>query len=247
METFSIENKKGLKIACKHYVGDVNKPAIIFVHGFRGRMSQRLFSVGAHELNKLGYSILCFDASNHNGESEGNLFDFTISGFIEDLNAVIKFCEENISKNIILAGHSLGGMVALFANHENVNSYIFISAALFAHINGFKGHRDYVETQDNKLIFSHNGEEYELNSEAQEEALTYTKEKLDEKLHLEIPKLFLYMEKDEAIPENLFHNAFNDANSPKKYLTILHSGHNPKTNEEISDIVHEINKFLTIN
>lgn len=96
-----------------------NKTLIVVCHGFTGSKEGggRAPAMG-NELATLGFSTLLFDFSGC-GESEGEWEDLTLSGQVDDLSAVIRWCRENSFNRIILMGRSFGGTTVLLYAGED--------------------------------------------------------------------------------------------------------------------------------
>lgn len=97
----------------------INKPAIISVHGTGGpgygdtRWRLRLGRAAA----KQGFSLFLFD-SRGTGYSDGEYADWTVSKFVEDTCAVLKWVSEHhhsSSNSLGLFGFSLGSAVSVLA------------------------------------------------------------------------------------------------------------------------------------
>jgi esterase/lipase len=91
---------------------------IIFAHGMTvDRDDEGIFVRAESKLNKIGFSTMRFDFRAH-GKSQGDsVKDFTISGEIKDLNAVVNYFNNQGVRNIGLAGASFGGSIsALYAS-----------------------------------------------------------------------------------------------------------------------------------
>ncbi len=94
-----------------HRLDTGRSPVGIFVHGFRshcdGEKSRGLLKHAAQR----NYSWIRFDQRGH-VESDGKFHDFTVSGAVTDLMAVI---DSLAGRRAILVGSSLGGLVSLWA------------------------------------------------------------------------------------------------------------------------------------
>jgi dipeptidyl aminopeptidase/acylaminoacyl peptidase len=98
-------------------------PAISMFHGFTGQRieSHQLFVKTARKLALAGLAVLRFDFRG-SGESEGNFFNMTISGEIEDALASLDFLSQQpeVNKNRLgVLGLSMGGFVASYAAARN--------------------------------------------------------------------------------------------------------------------------------
>lgn len=103
---------------------------IILAHGMTvDKNDEGIFVRAEKELNEAGFSTLRFDFRAH-GKSQGNsVEDFTISGEIKDLEAVVDYFEKEGIQNIGLAGASFGGGIsALYAGkHSSKLKALFLA------------------------------------------------------------------------------------------------------------------------
>lgn len=106
------------------------KKAVILAHGMTvSKDDEGIFVRAEPKLNEEGFTTLRFDFRAH-GESEGKpVKDFTVSGELKDLAAVLNFLKEEGIDRINLAGASFGGSIsALFAGlHPNKVNALFLA------------------------------------------------------------------------------------------------------------------------
>lgn len=89
-----------------------NYPLVIICHGFTGHKDSSLLESLANELENRGIASIRFDFNGH-GNSEGDFQAMTVLNEIEDAKKVYEYASTlpNV-KNISIAGHSQGGVVA---------------------------------------------------------------------------------------------------------------------------------------
>lgn len=112
----------------KIYVEDVNpqgEKAILFIHGWPA--NHNLFEYQFNELPKMGYRCIGIDLRGF-GDSDKPIKGYSYDRLADDIRCVVK--ELNL-QNFILAGHSVGGAIAIryMARH---NGYGVYKLALFA-------------------------------------------------------------------------------------------------------------------
>lgn len=116
MKTF-IKNRKGQKI-CVVVEGENNTKGLAFVmHGLSGNKDQKHIRTFISAFLESGYTVVSFDTTNTYGESEGLPEDATTTNYLEDLEDVTTWAqnEKFYHEPFCLAGHSLGAFaVALF-------------------------------------------------------------------------------------------------------------------------------------
>lgn len=82
------------------------------MHGFTANKEGELLKYLADDLEKYGIASLRFDFNGH-GQSAGRFQDMTVPNEIEDAKCVYAYASRLPEvKNISLAGHSQGGVVA---------------------------------------------------------------------------------------------------------------------------------------
>lgn len=87
-------------------------PLVIIMHGFTANKEGELLKYLADDLEKYGIASLRFDFNGH-GQSAGRFQDMTVPNEIEDAKCVYAYASRLPEvKNISLAGHSQGGVVA---------------------------------------------------------------------------------------------------------------------------------------
>ena len=93
---------------------------VVFAHGMTvDKEDEGIFVRAEPRLNKLGFSTLRFDFRAHGKSSGNSITDFTISGELKDLDAVVSFMGKRGIKWIGLAGASFGGGIAALYASEN--------------------------------------------------------------------------------------------------------------------------------
>ncbi len=87
-------------------------PCAVLMHGFMGKKDSRMFELIADSLAAHGVASLRFDFQGH-GESEGRFEDMTVPGEVVDALMVIRYLRaQPWVGDIVIAGHSQGGVVA---------------------------------------------------------------------------------------------------------------------------------------
>jgi len=107
-------------------------PVVILLHGFPG--NEKNLDL-AQALRRAGYDVLYFDYRG----SWGSPGDFSLTHSIEDTEAAIAYMRDPANarrlradaKNIILAGHSMGGFMARYVGSHDpaIKAVVLISAA----------------------------------------------------------------------------------------------------------------------
>lgn len=110
-----------------------DKPLVVICHGLM--MNSWLNPVRgiSDGFNAAGYDTLRFDFRG-SGQSTGNITEMTPLTEVGDLQAVISYVQLALTRNIILCGHSLGGLVSLItaAGLEQAGESILKGLVMFA-------------------------------------------------------------------------------------------------------------------
>lgn len=92
-----------------------NDRIAILMHGFKGDLGytkENLLNQLAHRLNDQGLATLRFDFAGC-GKSDGQFSDMTVLSELQDGMKIIDYARQEVqAKEIILVGHSQGGVVA---------------------------------------------------------------------------------------------------------------------------------------
>lgn len=102
--------------------GSLKNPLIIFVHGFTGHKNEHQFFNAARFFEK-GFSSFRFDLYSWK-EDARKLWECTLTLHAKDLDSVIKYFREKGVKEIIVVGHSFGGLTILLSKNKDFNKAI---------------------------------------------------------------------------------------------------------------------------
>lgn len=196
----------GVKLHAWLFPSKENKGTIIFLHGNAENISTHVNS--ALWFIDSGYNVFAFDYRGY-GKSEGMT---NIKGIHIDAESAIKYVleRENLSKNIILFGQSLGGAVAITTI---VNSCYRDYVKCLIIESSFAGYRKVAKDKIEKNLFTKIFGLpliYLINDD-------YSPEKFVDKIS-PIPVMFLHGEKDEVVP--FYHSKllYELAKEPKSIL-----------------------------
>jgi pimeloyl-ACP methyl ester carboxylesterase len=93
------------------------KGTIVLLHGLGGWKEQPLIVILAEQFCRSGYTVLTFDAADGARGPDADFAHSTTTGFLEDLEDIIAHISNaewhKRGESFILAGHSLGGTVAI--------------------------------------------------------------------------------------------------------------------------------------
>lgn len=207
------------------------------------------------DLADKGMMACSFDPSGI-WQSTGDVSDYTISNYLENIEAVSIFLKATFTslKNLVLIGHSMGGMLAIeYSIRYGGNK----AAVAIMSPSGFVREDNFEERVTNWKAagFKENRRDIPVNPELYqffklpfsfvEDALEY---ELTRNINqLKVPVLMLTGEKDERIPADSVNNLFNLCPEPKKFIEIKGIGHDyrkfinqiPLVNKAVIDFLKE--------
>ncbi len=106
-----------------------SKWLIIFVHGLTSSQEEPMIAHGQPHFNAKWYSTFRFNLYGNNID-ERKLVDTTIKDHITDTNIVVDHFVEQGYTNIILIGHSLGGLTILYSDLTHVSRVVLRDASI---------------------------------------------------------------------------------------------------------------------
>lgn len=252
---FEIYNEEGQKI-----VGLVDSPEsseksavpIILCHGFKGYATQPLLKIGTEYLVSRGYTVFRFDATNGIGESGGDIYNCTVTHYVDDLLCVIDYVSKipnlNLDK-LTVFGTSMGGLVAVIAASKDPRIKIIATHSASFDPNLIRDHPDLIHpTKDNEdleFVSKGKGLVIKVNYELVNDGLKYDAFSLIR--GLDIPMLFLHSGKDEGISVEHSKRAFNVSLSKNKKLVVISEAtHFPTDKPTIESIFSEVVLFTSL-
>jgi pimeloyl-ACP methyl ester carboxylesterase len=228
--------------------------AVLCVGNFDSKDYDHLVAL-ANELAKAGYVAVRFDPFGL-WESAGTINDYSMSGYLKDIGAVIDYmCRDTTYADIVLIGHSVGGMLSLIyaARDERVSK---VAAIMPPHIyvrpnvdkernkqsqwakTGFKISRR--DTPGKTGVMR----EYNVPYSFVTDSLQYNV--LSEVPQIHIPLLLIAGEKDAIIPAEYVKMIYDKANEPKKFVTMTGMDHFYRNGQKFIDQINrEILEFLS--
>ncbi len=229
--------------------GSAEKLAVLLSGKLDSKDYAHLFAL-AEKLSELGFFALRFDPTG-TWESEGEIKDFTVSQYLRDVKAAIDYAENEREKfgEIVLLGHSLGGMVAIIygAQDRRISAVAAImppEATMRSEESekrwrerGFSiSKRDLPRDPGQKRIFSVPYSYYE-------DARKYSA--LASAPNFKNPLLLITGELDDIVLPERVQKIYEAANEPKKFVMLKDIEHNYRLHDgEINVVNNAVADFL---
>ncbi len=229
-----IPNSLGQNIsAVIHFPKEKTNRLAILCPGFLDSKDYNGLLYLAEALSEKGYTTVRFDPTG-TWESEGDISEYTMTQYLKDIGSVKEYMLQNGSYDqILLAGHSRGGRVALLYASRNpgISMVVGIMPSVSSMPRGADKQRNQDEWKEKGIQTSDRdvpGSETETKQFAVpfsflEDSLKYNV--LDEIQNLHAPLLLLAGELDKNIPVEEIKSAFDKANEPKEFVIIPDIGH----------------------
>jgi alpha-beta hydrolase superfamily lysophospholipase len=244
-----IQSAKGNLSAVIHYPDKSTKKLAVLCPGYLDSKDYSHLVELAKALCKQGYVVVRFDPTG-TWESEGNISDYTISQYFDDIRHIIDYMlSQNKYTQILIGGHSRGGEVSvLYASRNNKITGVLGIMPSHGPVTGQKrkkweltgtniSFRD-LPTDKNKKIEFRVPFNYVLDRDKYN-ALSDIKK-------IKVPVVLLAGELDDLVLPTEVKELFENANNPKKYLILKRIGHGYRRNDkEILVVNNEILKLLS--
>ena len=216
--------------------------AVISCHGMLSNKDGSKHQMLADDLDHRGVACLRFDFAGH-GESQGSLFDLSLSGRIADLQAAIEYLVKRGIKRFGLFGSSLGGAVALLTAARDERVVAIATLAAVGHpaqliernaaaMHGFET-QGYVETEDGRIgrNFLDDAREHNLIAAVRV---------------LHAPLLVIHGEEDDVVPSSDGHDIATTARNASLEM-IAGVGHRFEEPGLLRPIVRQVVEFFLTN
>lgn len=103
--------------------GSLDKPLVIFVHGFPGFKNEHQFFNASRFFEKNGFSAFRFDLYSWMADAR-KLEDCTLSVHGQDLDIVVEYFRNKGVKKIFVVGHSFGGVTVLLSKKKDFDAVV---------------------------------------------------------------------------------------------------------------------------
>jgi dienelactone hydrolase len=244
-EKVIFKNSKGMKIVgiLQTPEGKGQFPAVIICHGFKGVKQQEHMTRIAEDLAKGGFVALRFDFTNGLGESEGDMYNLTVTGELDDLNSAIDFVKslKYVNKNIGITGASLGGFDCLLIASERSDVKCMVGLSSLFHFSKSKGMEERIKEAKEKgyaVVKSATfNKTFKISKQFFDDALGYDIESAVKKI--KCPVLIIHGEKDESISLQEAKALYSSLACEKDLKIIKNAPHTYKKDPELGEVSKE--------
>lgn len=155
-EDVTIQNPEGLRLAalCLHCQPD-SRGWVVVCHGFTGSKEGggKAMAMADALAAQTGFSFLLFDFAG-NGQSEGQFEDLTLTRQIQDLGAVIDWCQKQDRAPVVTMGRSFGGSTVLAQAARDSRVHAVCTWAAPVHLADLFSAVILSETEDGRVILA---------------------------------------------------------------------------------------------
>lgn len=232
IKKIKFKNFKGNLLAGVHYLPKKPKRiSIVMSHGFLLHKNgpSKIYKKLSEQLYKKGYEVLRYDFS-YCGESTGKISDLTKWNRLKDLKSAIKQLK---NKDLILIGHSAGGITSIkeALKNKNVKKLITMGSPLNMKPMGSNVRKAFIKKHKIKIL-----DQIKLRIDYE---LGVNQSFLKKLNKLKVPTLFIYSQKDIYCD----YTKINEITNRKiKVLKVPNTDHFFKNKEKF--IINNILKFI---
>ncbi len=215
VEKRKIPSTKGNLDAVVQYPEKSTKRLAILCPGYLDSKDYKHLVGLSGELSKKGYTVVRFNPTG-TWESEGEISDYTTTQYLEDVKNVLDcMLKENAYTHVLLGGHSRGGQVSLlYAARDARVSLVLAIMPSSGPVTGRRREFSHVEDRDKHNV-------------------------VEEVKKITVPVILIAGELDEVVLPEAVKKIFDNANEPKKFITIPGVGHGYGHNDEQVKIVDQ--------
>ncbi len=185
-----------------HLPEKTSASGIIIGHCFTCSRHTRVLQQLSRKLTDAGFNVLRFDFSG-NGQSEGTFVDMSLSKHVEEMKSAAAFVSGHTgSRWIGLAGHSMGGNIALLSAEKSEN--VYATCLLASRLSGSKASHFLTAAQQSELAkrgrvaFTSRGRLLEISKDFFADANRYDMAEVVRSFKK--PLLIIHGDQDEIVP-----------------------------------------------
>jgi pimeloyl-ACP methyl ester carboxylesterase len=238
-----ITSSKGRLAAAIHYPDMKTDQLAILCPGYLDSKDYKHMVSLAEALSKRGYTVVRFDSTG-TWESEGDISDYTTTQYLEDIKNVLEFMlKQSDYKQILLGGHSRGGMVSILyaARDSRISLVLGIMPSSKRTLMGMRreGWKETgINIEQRDLPDDKNkSREFRVPYSHVEDRDKY--DVIKDVKKIKVPVVFIAGELDESALPEYVKEIFDNANEPKKFITIPGIGHDYRRNDDEIKILNK--------
>ncbi len=241
----TIASSKGNLTAAIHYSETKTERLAILCPGYLDSKDYKHLVGLAEKLNKQGYAVVRFDPTG-TWESEGHIADYTTTQYLEDIKTVLEYMLKQAGyKHVLLGGHSRGGQVSILyaARDPRISLVLGIMPSTRSSVARMQHHEEWEKdgvSISHRDVAGDTDEEKEFRvpySHAQDRDLY---DVVEDAKKIRVPVILVAGELDDLVLPADVKEIFDNANEPKKFITIPGIGHNYRHNDEEISVVDKI-------
>jgi len=242
MKIKTIPSTKGsLAVAVEYPENQTDRLAILCPGYLDSKDYKHLVGL-SEELSKKGYTVVRFDPTG-TWESEGEISDYTTTQYLVDIKSVLEYMlKENTYTNILLGGHSRGGQVSLLyaARDKRISLVLGIMPSSGPMVG--RRREEWKETGisiSQRDLPNNKGEKREFRVPFSHVEDRDKYDVVGDVKNIKVPIILIAGELDDLVLPEDVKEIFDNANEPKKFITIASIGHDYRHNDEEVKIVGE--------
>ena len=240
----TIPSSKGNLAAAIHYPDEKTDRLAILCVGYLDSKDYAHMVDLAERLVQRGYTAVRFDPTG-TWESEGDIADYTITQYLEDMKNVLEhMLGQGKYSHILLGGHSRGATVSLLyaAKDPRISTVVAIMPSS-PHVTEDGSREEWKEKgiRQSWRDIPGSGEKREFRVPYSYEQDRTQYRILEEMKKIHIPVLFLAGELDTLVVPARAREIFDVANEPKKFLLMKGIGHDYRHSK---DEVMQVNNLI---
>ena len=248
-----IKNSKGDDLSLIiDYSANTTERIAILCPGYLDTKDYQHLKNLAHELNDIGYTTVRFDPTG-TWESGGDISEYTVTQYLADLKSVWEYIsKDNIYTEVLLTGHSLGGMMSILfaARNSFVTEVLAIMSAVnlpsaLADSKRIKWKNEGIRSSLRDVPIGEGDRVFKVPYSYVEDMMKYSV--IEDVKLVHQPIVFLAGELDVLIPPKNIEKIFDQANEPKKFIIVEGIGHTYRRNTAEIDKVNKVGLKALLN
>ena len=234
-----IRNQQGEKIDYSYHQGAEGSDVLVVIgHGVTGNKDRPFVKTLADGLAEEGFATLRRSFTG-NGDSEGTFQDCTITKEVEDLGSVLDVVA--VGRQIVYAGHSMGGAVGVIAAAKDNRISRLVSLAGMVHTAKFFEVEFGDQVPDEGCMWEDEG--CPLSSKYVND-MKEIGSILELGSKIQVPWLLIHGTEDDVVPIEETNEIFDNSSAPKQKIVIKGADHVFSTEDASSAMVQAVVSWL---